>query len=65
MEPNRIADRSVLPSPEMLDAALRAFWRGSAGEIDRLAGGSKRDMARLGEMLLLLWRMVSREKRKK
>ena len=54
MEPKRFADRNVLPSSEVVDAALRAFWRGSAGPIDRLAGGNCDGRSGLGESLLLL-----------
>jgi hypothetical protein len=45
-------------SPNEMDAALRAFWRGSAGEIDRLAGAGEGDTASAGTMLLRVWRYV-------
>ena len=54
MKPNRFDDCDDLPSPQVLDAALRAFWRGSARPIDRLAGGTGDVRPRLGELLLLL-----------
>ncbi|HKQ48456.1 MAG TPA: hypothetical protein VJZ71_10335 [Phycisphaerae bacterium] len=41
-------------SARAMDRAMRAFWRGSARPIDRLAGASERDGRTFGEILLLL-----------
>lgn len=53
----RLRGRGEGVSPEAVDKALRAFWRGSACEIDQLAGVSGDERPGLGE--LLLWLMNS------
>jgi hypothetical protein len=47
-------------SPETVDGALRAFWAGSAGPLDRLVGGPDESGLRIGEMLLDLSDQLSR-----
>lgn len=54
MEPDRFGDRNEQVTPEVLDAALRAFWRGSARPIDRLTGGPVESAPTFGELLLLM-----------
>ena len=49
MEPERFADRDVPVSPQVVDAALRAFWRGFVRPVDRLAGGADGEEAAFGE----------------
>jgi hypothetical protein len=46
--------------PEAVDAALRAFWAGSAGPLDRLFGGPDESGLRIGEMLLEVCDQLSR-----
>jgi hypothetical protein len=47
-------------SPETVDDALRAFWAGSAGPLDRLVGGPDESGLRIGEMLLEVFDQLSR-----
>ena len=54
MKRNQIWERSRPVTPQVVDQALQAFWRGSAQPIDRLAGVDGKDRLGVGELLLSL-----------